>query len=81
MGSTDMGNVSHALPAIHPYVKIGPRDLRGHSIEFREAAVSEEGRQGMLAAAKALALTALDVLADPAFLAEVLRDFTARRNG
>ncbi len=81
MGSTDMGNVSHTLPAIHPYVKIGPRDLRGHSIEFREAAVSEEGRQGMLAAAKALALTALDVLTDPAFLAEVRRDFTTRRNG
>ena len=78
MGSTDMGNVSHALPAIHPYIAIGPRELRGHTVEFREAAASERGRQGMLAAARALALTALDVLTDPAFLAEVRRDFAAK---
>ncbi len=79
MGSTDMGNVSHALPAIHPYVAIGPRDLRGHTVEFREAAISERGRQGMLVAAKALALTALDVLTDSSFLDEIRRDFAAHR--
>jgi metal-dependent amidase/aminoacylase/carboxypeptidase family protein len=79
MGSTDMGNVSTVLPSIHPYISIGPRDLRGHTVEFREAAASEQGRQGMLVAAKALALTALDVLADPAFLAEMRRDFAAGR--
>jgi metal-dependent amidase/aminoacylase/carboxypeptidase family protein len=80
MGSTDMGNVSRALPAIHSYVSIGPRELKGHTVEFREAAASEAGREGMLVAAKALALTALEVLSDPAFLAEVRRDFAEGRN-
>jgi hypothetical protein len=37
----------------------------GHSIEFREAAGSDRGRQAMLNAAKSLAMTALDLLVEP----------------
>src|SRR3990172_2741125 len=70
MGSTDMGDVSHVLPAIHPYMTIG-KGVAGHTVEFREAAVTEQGFQAMLAAAKTMALTGLDVLPDPAFLEEV----------
>ncbi|MCL6553027.1 MAG: M20 family metallopeptidase [Firmicutes bacterium] len=77
MGSTDMGDVSQVIPAIHPYVSIGPKDLPGHSVAFREAAVSPKGFAAMLAAAKAMALTAHDVLADPALLEQVRRDFAA----
>ncbi|MDR7536137.1 MAG: M20 family metallopeptidase [Armatimonadota bacterium] len=77
MGSTDMGDVSQVIPAIHPYVSIGPTDLAGHTVEFREAAVSAKGFAAMLAAAKAMALTAYDVLADPALLEQVRRDFGA----
>ncbi len=79
MGSTDMGNVSHSLPAIHPYVSIGPRDLKGHTDEFREAAATDAGRAAMVVAAKAMALTALDLFIDPAFLEEVRRDFETDR--
>jgi len=75
MGSTDMGDVSQAVPSIHPYVAIGPKDLAGHSVEFREAALSERGMQAMLAAAKAMALTAYDLLTEPEFLGEVRREF------
>ncbi|MDQ7859964.1 MAG: M20 family metallopeptidase [Armatimonadota bacterium] len=75
MGSTDMGDVSQAIPSIHPYVAIGPKDLPGHTVAFREAALSERGMGAMLAAAKALALTAYDLLADPELLAAVRREF------
>ncbi|MDR7543256.1 MAG: M20 family metallopeptidase [Armatimonadota bacterium] len=75
MGSTDMGDVSQAVPSIHPYVAIGPKDLAGHSVEFREAALSERGMQAMLAAAKAMALTAYDLLTEPDFLGAVRREF------
>jgi amidohydrolase len=75
MGSTDMGDVSQAIPSIHPYVAIGPQELSGHTVEFREAALSERGQQTMLAAAKAMALTAYDLLAEPELLAEVRREF------
>ncbi|MGH6962146.1 MAG: amidohydrolase, partial [Dongiaceae bacterium] len=75
MGSTDMGDVSQVIPSIHPYVSIGPKTLSGHTVEFREAALSERGFAAMIAAAKAMALTAYDVLSQPGLLAAVRRDF------
>jgi amidohydrolase len=65
-GSTDAGNVSQALPTIHPYIRIAPGDVPNHSREFTEAAASPMARAGMLVAAKALAMTALDLLLHPA---------------
>jgi amidohydrolase len=75
MGSTDMGDISQVIPSIHPYVSIGPKSLAGHTVEFREAALSERGLAAMLAAAKAMALTAYDVLAQPDLLAAARREF------
>jgi MoxR-like ATPase len=40
-------------------------DVPRHSIEFRDAAATDRGRQAMLSAAKGLAMTAVDLLADP----------------
>ena len=74
MGSTDMGDVSQVMPAIHPYLAIG-KDVVGHTVEFREAALTDQGFQAMLTAAKAMALTGLDVLTDPAFLEEARAEF------
>jgi amidohydrolase len=65
MGSTDMGNVSHIVPALHPYVAIAPEEVAGHSPEFRAAAASPEGHAGLLDAAKALAMTAVDLFSNP----------------
>jgi metal-dependent amidase/aminoacylase/carboxypeptidase family protein len=76
-GSTDAGNVSQALPMIHPYVRIAPDGTPGHSRELAAAAATPLARAGMVAAAKALALTALDLLADPAALAAARADFAA----
>jgi amidohydrolase len=75
MGSTDMGDISQAIPSIHPYVSIGPKTLGGHTIEFREAALTDKGFAAMLAAAKAMALTSYDLLTQPDLLARVRRDF------
>jgi metal-dependent amidase/aminoacylase/carboxypeptidase family protein len=75
MGSTDMGDVSQAIPSIHPYISIGPKTLGGHTVEFREAALSEKGLTAMLVAAKAMALTGYDVLTQPELMARVRRDF------
>jgi len=54
MGSTDMGNVSQVVPGLHPYVSIASEDVTGHTAEFREAAASPEGHEGMIKAAKLL---------------------------
>ena len=71
IGSTDMSDVSHVTAAIHPCLSIGSKDLVGHSPEFAEAAASEKGQQAMIAAAKALATTAVDVLLRPSLLTEI----------
>jgi len=65
-GSTDFGNVTRRVPGIEARIGITEQvDVPGHSVEFREAAASERGRQAMLNAAKSLAMTAVDLLADP----------------
>jgi metal-dependent amidase/aminoacylase/carboxypeptidase family protein len=69
-GSTDVGNVSHVVPTLQPYIAIAPRGTAGHSIAFREAAISPRGQAAMLDAARGLALTAIDLLAEPALVAE-----------
>jgi amidohydrolase len=74
-GSTDCGNVSQAIPTIHPYVRISPDGVPGHSREFATWARSPLARAGMLAGAKALALTALDLLASPEALRRAKDDF------
>ena len=76
MGSTDMGDISQVIPSVHPYLAIG-KGVVGHSVGFREAALSEQGFQAMLTAAKAMALTGLDVMTKPEFLEQIRADFSA----
>ena len=79
VGSTDMGNVMQVLPAIHPYIAISQESIPGHSTAFREAVVQPEAHENALVAAKALALTAIDVLADPDVLRKARNEFEERR--
>lgn len=64
--STDMGDVSLAVPAIHPWLAIcGEGEALCHQRAFAECARSERGLRTMLDAAKALARTALDLFENP----------------
>ncbi len=63
-GSTDMGNVSHLVPSIHPMLQIAPADVPLHTQEFCQWAGSERGDRGVVDGAKVLAMTAIDFLAD-----------------
>ena len=77
-GSTDMGNVSQLVPSIHPMVAIAPVEVMVHSPEFASAAASEDGIRGLIDAAKAMAMTVVDLLANPKTTAEVKREFQQR---
>lgn len=70
MGSTDMGDVSHIIPAIHPYLAIAPTNISGHTLEFKEYVISEAGKKAMLVAAKAMAMTVIDLLTNPGLLTQ-----------
>jgi amidohydrolase len=74
-GSTDMGNVSQVVPAIHPFVKIGDSSLTPHTREFLEAAKKEPAQKAMLDAAKALAMTAIDVWTDAELVRRAWEEF------
>ena len=63
-GSTDMGNVSHRVPAIHPLLAAAPRDVVIHNPEFAKWAGSAMGDAAALDGAKLLAMTAADFLTD-----------------
>jgi amidohydrolase len=75
LGSSDVGNVSQVIPTIQPYVRIAPEGTPWHSRAFAEAAVSPLAREGMLAAAKVMAMTTLDLLAEPGLLDRAKQEF------
>ena len=79
-GSLDMGNVSLVCPSIHPYVKISDIPCPGHTIEFRDAAISEKGQQAMILAAKAMALTGLEVLTNIELLTKIKEEFKTNKD-
>jgi metal-dependent amidase/aminoacylase/carboxypeptidase family protein len=75
VGSSDIGNVSRVCPAIHPYLAICPAGVPGDTVAFREAAGSPAGFDAMLNAARAMAMLAADLLAEPDLLAEAQAEF------
>jgi amidohydrolase len=80
-GSTDMGNVSQCMPALHPYIKIAPTTIPGHSHAFREAAGSATGYDGLIYAAKGLAMTAIDLFMRPEQVRRMKQNFEDFKTG
>jgi amidohydrolase len=79
LGSSDIGNVSQVIPAIQPMVQIAPSGTPIHSRAFEAAAVTPLARQGMCQAAKAMAMTTYDLLADPGRLKQARAEFEAAK--
>jgi len=75
-GSTDMGDVSHVVPSIHPWLAIVDENAAlCHQREFADAAGSARGIEAALTAAKALARTASELLVDKELLATAKREW------
>ena len=74
-GSTDMGNVSQKLPAIHPDLQICAEGIPGHSPAFRDAAAMPAADEATLLAATLVAQTTYDLLADAELVADAWREF------
>ena len=74
-GSTDMGDVSHCCPTIHPSFPLTTKHLTGHSVEFACATIQPEAYKGMKEAAVAMALTAMDIFTNPTLLEEIKEEF------
>ncbi len=63
-GSTDMGNVSHVVPSIHPFLTINPGEAVNHQPEFAAHTVTADGRQAIRDGALAMAWTIIDLAVD-----------------
>ncbi len=78
-GSTDMGNVTSVVPGIHPFLSITDGPVPGHSVAFAAAAATPRALETMRLGAKALAMTALDVIADGVLRRRVREAFDVAR--
>lgn len=76
-GSTDMGNVSHRVPSIHPMISCAPPNVVIHNPEFARWAGSDLGDKACIDGAKALAMTTLDYMTDAGLREKAAAEFAA----
>lgn len=77
-GSTDMGNVSHVVPSIHPHIMLEP-GLTMHTRRAVEAARSPEGDKAVIEGALELAMTAVELYSQPELLTAAKSAFQESR--
>ena len=73
-GSTDLGNVSQKLPAVHPLYKI-TGEAAPHTVEFCAAAGTQEAFEATMKMASALAKAAARIVEDPQMLQRIKEEF------
>ncbi len=76
--STDFGNVIQVVPSFAMRFAVSETPIPGHSLAMTAAAKTDLAQESAIFTAKALALTACDLLADPALLSEARKEFQAR---
>lgn len=80
-GSTDVGAVSYKCPTIQGFIKICGEEVGAHTVEMAQATISPDGKAGLVAAAKGLSFTILELLENPVRLAKVQAEFEQTING
>lgn len=75
LGSTDMGNVSHIVPSIHPMIAVAPSEVAIHTVEFERCAGGPDGDRAVLDGARAMAATLVDLWAQPGLLDSVRSEY------
>jgi amidohydrolase len=80
VGSTDMGNISHIVPSIHPMIAVSPPTVAIHTSDFVRFAGAAEGDRAVLDGARAMAATIVDLWARPEALGAARDAFAAARS-
>ncbi len=70
--STDMGNVSHVVPAIHPFIGIETHGSVNHQAEFAAACAEPSADRAIFDGALAMALTVIDAATDDSVRSRLL---------
>jgi amidohydrolase len=74
-GSIDMGNVSHVVPAIHPYIGLDSPGLIAHTREFADLTITDNSHQILSRGALALAMTGFDLITNKEEFEKVKNEF------
>ena len=80
-GSTDMANVSHEVPTIHPEMAIAPEGTPGHSREFAAHAGGPDGDAMLPIAIRVLAGTAVELVEQPELVERAWAELSAAGAG
>ena len=64
-GSTDMGNVSLAMPSIHPMIGINSLPAVNHQPEFTAACITADADKALIDGALCMAWTCIDLASNP----------------
>lgn len=78
-GSIDMGNVSQVVPAIHPYIGLNKEGLIGHTKEFADQTITEDGHLALYEGALSLAKTGYDLLTNEEALKAMKEEFNKNK--
>ncbi len=70
MGSTDMGNISHRVPSLHPMIKAAPAGVAIHTEEFATHTAGPLGDSAVIDGALAMAFTAIDCWVNPQIVSD-----------
>jgi amidohydrolase len=77
VGSTDMGNISHLVPSIHPMIASAPTGTAIHTTAFERASATTMADRAVLDGAKAMAMTAIDFWASSELQSAISAEFQA----
>jgi len=80
IGSSDIGNLSQVLPALHPEFAVGDSKTVNHSREFLKAVVSKKGIDNMMKITEALTATTIELFMNPSLVTEAKKEFNAFKN-
>lgn len=78
-GSTDFGNVMYEVPGSCIRVSFVPAGTSSHSQEYVDAGKSDAAHNAVLFGAKAIAGASLDLIADPALMAQIKAEFAENK--
>ena len=71
--STDMGNVSHVVPSIHPAIRIDSLTAVSHQPEFTAHCITESADKAVVDGALVMAWTAIDLACDARMRERLMR--------
>ena len=77
VGSTDMGNISHLVPSIHPMIASAPMGTAIHTVAFEKESATTFADKAVIDGAKAMAMTAIDYWMTPELQKAISSEFLA----